>query len=160
MTPQLHEFYSWQQQALQPLKYWGLGSVAVGGLCALSPNPIVRHFGYQALTWGAIDAALAFFGERGARSKHAEVELGLRDDAQIAQDWQSLRRLLLINAGLDVVYISTAGWLLATSNALTPRRIGMGWGILVQGAFLLVYDVALAAQLSNTPTPALPAPAA
>lgn len=51
---------------------------------------------------------------------------------------EAFRRLLLVNAGLDVGYLVT-GWILLTRT--DPLVRGFGRAILIQGAFLMVLDL-------------------
>ena len=100
---------------------WAAASVAVGA--ALCVDPRTRGFGRQTLAWGAVDGAIAVVG---ARRRAAG---GRTDPAR-------LRRVLLVNVGLDVLYLATGGHLVAR----TTRGRGDGMAVLVQGAFLLGLD--------------------
>ena len=53
-----------------------------------------------------------------------------------------LRRVLLVNAGLDVGYLAVGAALVRHG-----RWRGDGWAVVVQGAFLLVLDSAAARAL-------------
>ncbi|WP_428388444.1 DUF6992 family protein [Mucisphaera sp.] len=53
-------------------------------------------------------------------------------------DVQALRRILLINAGLDVGYLAAAVWLMTRAS---PMLRGFGLAVFVQGLFLLVFDL-------------------
>ncbi len=66
------------------------------------------------------------------------------------EDPAEFRKLLLVNGGLDVVYL-VVGAILARRPEPLPR--GFGWAILVQGAFLLVLDLAWWMALSPTSQP-------
>jgi hypothetical protein len=131
------DFFQFQYRALGVLWAWGLGSVAAGLAALISRDQRTRHAGVQAFAWGAVDAALAWLGRRGARNK---IRQGANDGTLQARRF---RTILLINAGLDAGYI-TAGWALLRSARGRDERVGMGLGIIVQGLFLLVYDSALA----------------
>ncbi len=139
----MKSFYEYQQHALQPLKWWGLGSVLAGSLVLPVPHPVIRQIGLQWLTWGGIDAGLALLGERQAAQKARQLAEGALDEPQVARDIRQLHRILMINTGLDVVYILVALGLIAT-HTNRPRRLGAGIGVLVQGSFLLLYDALLA----------------
>lgn len=139
----MKSFYEYQQHALQPLKQWGLGSMLVGSLALPVPHPVIRQMGIQCLTWGGIDAGLALLGERQARHKATQLADGALDEQQVARDIRQLHRILMLNTGLDVVYILAALGLIATSTD-RPQRLGVGIGVLVQGGFLLVYDALFA----------------
>ncbi len=44
---------------------------------------------------------------------------------------------------LDIGYVLGGVWL-KRSNLQDPQRQGMGWGIAIQGGFLLIWDILLA----------------
>jgi hypothetical protein len=50
-----------------------------------------------------------------------------------------MRRILAINAPLNLVYIAS-GLLLAKRSPKDVNRRGMGWGIVLQGLLLLAFD--------------------
>jgi hypothetical protein len=140
-------FYDYQRRRLGILLAWGLGSMLAGPLALLSRDALWRQFGVQTFSWGAIDALLAFFGRRGARRNAARRE---RDELSPADELREARRfraILLLNAGLDVLYIA-GGAALAWRQRRRDRR-GMGLGIIPQGAFLLAYDCLLAREVGR-----------
>lgn len=132
-------FWELQQLLLAPLLAWGIGSVAVGAGLATARSTVVRHIGFQAVAWGGIDAALAWNGRRAAR-QNAQTSLGQQRDPAAMKAAQQLRTILAVNVGLDVLYIAGGAWLRRQPR---PDRQGMGIGIIVQGAFLLIYDAVL-----------------
>ena len=111
----------------QVLGGWAAGSVLVGG--ALTASPRTRGFGRQTAVWGAVDGLIAYAGRR----KRARKGPAGRE---------RLRRVLLVNAGLDVGYLAAGLGLVRRT-----RWTGDGWAVLVQGAFLLVLDTAAARAL-------------
>jgi hypothetical protein len=131
------DFFQFQYRALGVLWAWGLGSVAAGLAALTSRDQRTRQAGVQAIAWGAIDAALAWLGRRGARNK---ISQGANDGSLQARRF---RTILLINAGLDAGYVA-GGWALLRGARGRDERVGMGLGIIVQGLFLLVYDSVLA----------------
>ncbi len=54
---------------------------------------------------------------------------------------RNLRRLLWINTGLDVLYVAGGLVLVVTLGAQNPFMAGSGWGVIVQGGFLLIFDL-------------------
>ncbi|NJK81201.1 MAG: hypothetical protein HC893_00660 [Chloroflexaceae bacterium] len=141
-------FFTYQQQVLDILKAWGLGSVGVGALCMLSQESVMRQFGWQALTWGGIDAALAQAGQVNAQKKAWQAAHGAMTVANEGQEIRNFHRILIINTVLDVGYILGGLWLVL-SSAGRRERIGMGMGIVVQGSFLMVYDAVLAHDIAR-----------
>ena len=117
-----------EQALLRDLRRWAVGSIAVGG--ALAASPRTRGFGRQTAAWGAVDGAIAL--------------VGARRQAAGPTDPDRLRRVLLVNAGLDVGYLAAGAWLVRRT-----RWRGDGLAVLVQGAFLLWLDASSARQLSR-----------
>lgn len=142
-----NNFFSFQYHALKPLEQWGLGSVIGGAVLALLPG-FWRHFGLQAIGWGAVDWLLAKAGRRQALLKAEDLVIGDIDEAEAHAAAERLRNLLLINAGLDLLYIGSGLWLLRRAGDRADRR-RMGAGILVQGLFLLLFDSILAAEINR-----------
>ena len=136
-------FYHYQQRRLSILLGWGVGSVVVGSSMQLIRQDFWKQFGLQALAWGAIDAALALVGIRSARNKERRYEQKELGDADEKKEARTIRRILLINAGLDGLYILSGSWVIWRFQARSDRR-GMGVGILLQGVWLLLFDALLA----------------
>jgi hypothetical protein len=118
-----------EQRLTRVLGSWAAASVAVGAALSLSPR--TRGFGRQTVAWGAIDGAIAAVGARNRARR------GPTDPVR-------LRRVLLVNAVLDVGYV-------AVGAALTRRDRwrGDGLAVVAQGAFLLALDTAAGAALKN-----------
>ncbi|GAB4211537.1 MAG: hypothetical protein OHK0022_46170 [Roseiflexaceae bacterium] len=132
--PAARNFPALERLAGDTLIGWGLFSVVAGALGLAVNNPVLRQAGIQAITWGAIDAAIGLFGRRSA-AQHAAAP----DQATRAQRF---RLIVLVNAGLDIGYVA-AGLALIRRSTGRPARAGMGLGILIQGLFLLLFDWAL-----------------
>jgi len=118
----------------------GASSVVVGGAIAVaSSQPGPRAFGQQSAAWGAVNLGIAGFGAWRSRSRPAEAA--------------SLRRTLLVNAGLDVVYVA-AGAHVAHRRSTLGGRIspdaarGHGLAVVGQGLALMVLDLAYARRLA------------
>ncbi len=132
-------FYGYQHQRFLLLLSWGLLSVITGFALQLNPKSFWKQFGIQALLWGAIDAALALFGLTSADKKGKRYVLGELDTTDEQKDARTFYRLLLLNTGLDVGYVSVGAWLVQHFKGRTDRR-GMGLGILIQGLWLFLFD--------------------
>ncbi len=147
-----NNFFAFQYHALTPLLRWGAGSVIGGAALALLPG-FWRHFGLQAICWGAIDWLLAMAGRRKALLKAEDLVAGDIDEEAAHAAAERFRNILLINAGLDLLYIGSGLWLLRAAGDRADRR-GMGAGILTQGLFLLLFDSILAAEINRRWIPA------
>jgi hypothetical protein len=136
------------------LLVWSALSMVTGALLWWQGRPFGRGFGVQALAWGAIDALIAAFGLLGQRGAGAPAAVGSpsQDPAAEADAAASrLRRLLWFNALLDVGYVAGGVALARTKGRSDPHWRGHGWGIVVQGAFLFVFDVYHALRVPRRP---------
>ena len=112
------------------LSVWGVGSVLAGTvLASCGSSPARRAFGLQTAGWGAIDLAIAGAGALSSKPPTAA----------------SLRRLLWINAGLDVLYIAAGAHVAVRKPRFGGRitadqALGHGAAVVVQGAALLGLD--------------------
>jgi alpha-beta hydrolase superfamily lysophospholipase len=131
---------------------WAVLSVLAGAILLALGDAFWRGVGLQAVVWGVIDGIIGIVGRRGAargRRLHAGDETAARREAR------RIRRLLWVNAGLDVAYVIGGLVLAGPIAAGDPFLTGNGWGVVVQGAFLLVFD-ALHAIWVPGPEPILP----
>jgi carboxylesterase len=130
---------------------WGLLSTVIGAWMLVTGDAYWRGVGVSFLLFGVVDAAIGV----GAR---ASAEHGRRrtigDEPARTRETIRIRRILLVNAALDVLYVS-GGLLLAATADGEPWRTGAGLGIIIQGAFLLVFDL-VHAYWVPAPGPLLP----
>lgn len=127
------------------LAAWAAASLASGALLVMAGTPFWRGVGVQFVVWGAIDGAIA---AAGWRDRRRAARAGVDRDATASEERRRrLRRLLLVNAGLDVVYLAIGVALLGFDAG--PVRAGHGVGVIVQGGFLLLFDAGHAARLTR-----------
>jgi esterase/lipase len=138
-----------QLKLTRRLLEWSAASVILGALLMLFGNLFWRAFGGMAVAWGLVDAAIAWFGQRSALRQQA-ASLSPADQTRRARN---LSRLLWVNAGLDVMYIAVGLGMAFSLGRYNPIWRGYGWGIVVQGAFLFLFDAFHA--LRVPPAPAL-----
>jgi hypothetical protein len=134
---------------------WGAASVATGATLALAgrarDDRFLRAFGSQTIGWGAIDAGLAVGGL--VRSRRL---LGDPPADAIAREREAarVRRILIVNAGLDLLYIA-GGLAVAAGRGRTDRAAqGHGLAAAAQGAFLLGFDAWHAVRVPGAGAPA------
>lgn len=114
------------------------GLSMLGGAAALAwGEPFWQGFGSQALLWGGIDAAIALFGRRGLQEK-LDRPLNM---PQAEKEARRFKRILLINAGLDVIYILLGAAVVLQWGQGDSFMQGSGWGVIIQGGFLLLFDL-------------------
>ena len=133
-----------QARLSRRLLIWSTLSI-IGGAVLLFTAPFWRGVGVQGLVWGVIDAAIAGFGLASLRRKRKKADA---DTAQMRlREAHSLRRTLLINAGLDVLYV--VGGIVVLTNFTAEFARGNGVGIIVQGGFLLLFDTFYALRIQR-----------
>lgn len=128
--------WDFQDTLSRRLLLWSALSAVAGAALLLTGGDFWRGFGVQALVWGAVDAAIAWFGQRSAARRRAR---GPHSAEALAREAAKLRRLLWINTGLDVLYVAGGLALLYTLGAQDRFAAGNGWGIIVQGGFLFFF---------------------
>jgi len=139
----LHRFWRRVNAVHRQLAAWAAASIGSGLLLVLLGTPFWRAVGVQFLVWGAIDGAIA---AAGWRDRRRTARSGIdRDATESERQRRRLRRLLLVNVGLDALYLAVGAALVGFDAG--PVRAGHGVGVLVQGAFLLVFDAWHAARL-------------
>lgn len=123
-----------EKQSMQILMAWGGISVLSGSAMAFSSKS--RDFGLMTAGWGAVNALIAGIALASVGDLPVDWSDALRDE-------QLLNRILAINTGLDIGYIGVG-----TTMALAGkgRTRSFGNAIIVQGAFLLAFDVVLLKQ--------------
>ena len=128
---------------------WAIGSIAIGvGGAFVAADPTWQAFWATTAGWNVVNLALAV-GSLTAPARPAPP-----DDPVAAH--HRLEKLLLFNAGLDVGYMATGAWAWDRGasgtgwGALEPDQLtGLGQAVLVQGAFLLIFDLVLARLIAN-----------
>lgn len=95
-------------------------SASVFGLCA-RPNDFWRSFWFITGMWGLVDGGIALYALISPPASTTE-----------------LAPILKVNAGLDVIYIIVGAGLMIRA---AQRLRGFGLAILIQGVFLLAFDL-------------------
>lgn len=127
------------------LLVWSALSI-IGGSFLFFLTPFWRGVGMQALVWGGIDAAIAGFGLLQLRRKRGRPDADKPET--LTREARSLRRTLLINAGLDVLYV--VGGIVVSVNFEADFARGNGVGIIIQGGFLLLFDTFYALRVQRS----------
>ncbi|GAB4396261.1 MAG: hypothetical protein OHK0053_09900 [Microscillaceae bacterium] len=120
---------------------WALGNMLVGGILRGRTEGVTRRFHEMNIYWNAVNLGLAGFGLYAAL--RGQTDLG------VLATWQeqaAAEKILLFNAGLDVGYI--LGGLYLTERSRRPEAPqetlkGFGRSLMLQGAFLLVFDLSM-----------------
>jgi hypothetical protein len=130
-------------QRLPILLGWAAASLLAGVWWRRSRDARLHGAGDQFIAWGAVDGLIAAGGIAGARKNARRLEDGTINSQQHTLDARRFERIVWVNAALDIGYIAGGERLIQRSTG-SPYRLGTGWGILIQGTFLLIWDIFLA----------------
>ena len=119
---------------------WGAANLAVGAFGMRRAQGENRAFHQMNLAWGAVNFGLA----AGVWWTATHSDPTSFDLYETVRQHHRLQKIFLFNAGLDVAYIAGGFWLQERAKTATrrPERLrGFGKSILLQGAFLFVFDL-------------------
>lgn len=120
---------------------WAVGNIIVGTYGSYKYTGQTKYFHQFNAMWNVVNLGIAAFGYINA----AGSDPNSMNAAKILNEYNSLQNFLLLNAGLDVAYMVTGLYLKerAKNSSNFDRLNGYGNSLLLQGGFLLVFDVAL-----------------
>ena len=119
---------------------WAIGNIAVGAAGYARSSGEAQYFHQMNIMWNVVNAGIAGFGLYTAINGNTDLNL-----MTSIREHESIRRILLFNAGLDVGYMATGLFLRERAHrANNPERLrGYGNSLLLQGAFLFTFDLIL-----------------
>ena len=126
------------QVGMTVLGAWAIGNIAVGTSLAIAGVGDPAFHQMNAL-WNTVNLGLATFSLIQARRALTPPTLAKEIQAQ-----HSIEKVLLFNAGLDLGYMATGLWLREMNSGPWAEELP-GWGnaLILQGAFLFVFDLVL-----------------
>jgi hypothetical protein len=129
------------QTAMLVLGSWAVGNILVGSYGNFNAKDEAKYFHQFNAMWNVVNAGIATFGYINAANSNPAT----MTSTEILKDFNSLQNFLLLNAGLDVAYISVGLYLRerAKNSSNVSRLRGYGNSLLLQGGFLLLFDVTL-----------------
>lgn len=129
------------QAAMLVLGSWAVGNILLGTYGNFKTKNETKYFHQFNAMWNSVNLGIAVFGYLNAVNSNS----GDMTNLEILNGYSSLQNFLLLNAGLDVAYIMTGLYLKekSKSSAKTEMLKGYGNSLLLQGGFLLLFDVAL-----------------
>ncbi|GAB4124946.1 MAG: hypothetical protein OHK0045_08060 [Raineya sp.] len=121
---------------------WAVGNMLIGGISLASgARGEGKYFQQMNIAWNVVNVGLAGFGLHQAYSSMEGLAWH-----EIVDNHHQMQKILLLNAGLDVAYIATGFFLMEKSNNVSklPERLsGFGKSLILQGSFLLLFDVSM-----------------
>lgn len=121
---------------------WASANMLYSGMAIPQNTGNEKYFHQMNVYWNVVNLGIAGFGFFNTK-KQLNKSINLN---QNIKEQQLLEKVLLINSGLDVVYIGTGIYLMnrSSSQNLPDNQFqmkGFGQSLVVQGGFLLLFDV-------------------
>ena len=121
---------------------WALANMAAGAYGWAAFEGEKKYFSQMNLFWNVVNLSIAGF----ALYSNYSADLLSLGDGEIMTKHLKTERLFLINSGLDVAYMG-AGILMRHLGTGSERRgdllKGYGNAVILQGGFLLVFDIVM-----------------
>jgi hypothetical protein len=132
---------NYRQTGMMVLGGWAVANIASGLVMRSNTSGVDSRFWEMNAIWNGVNLAIAGFGYYGAK------KLGTDGSAfDLYQEQMSMDKILLFNAGLDLGYIAAGAWMVERSKTISKNPDlwkGYGRSIMLQGAFLFAFDVAM-----------------
>ena len=126
----------YNRQGMWILGSWALLNLLVGTIRGFQTRGQVQAFHQMNAYWNLVNLGIAGFGYWQASQVSLRVNFW---EVMVAQ--QQIEKVLLFNAALDLGYMAVGFFLIEKGLRLEKERwIGFGKSILLQGAFLLLFD--------------------
>lgn len=125
-----------QKKGMIVLGSWAGANLISGGIGFFRSTGNTRYLHQMNAAWNVVNLGIAVFGYRGALQASAEIAAG-----EMLGEMGNLDRILLINAGLDLLYLGTGAYLWRRGMVKDSNRLtGYGQSLIIQGGFLLLFD--------------------
>jgi hypothetical protein len=128
-----------QKTGMIVLSSWaGLNLLSgIGGNFYFTKN--TKYFFQMNAAWNVVNLGIAAIGFSGIPELSTAIS-----SQEMLQEMRNFDRILLINAGLDLLYIGAGSYLLNRGLKKNNHRfIGYGRSLMLQGGFLLFFDLIL-----------------
>jgi hypothetical protein len=128
------------KKSMLALGGWSAANIIGSAFATKTNNGTMRYFHQMNVQWNGINLLIAGLGYIGAskQSKNKTTTL-----ASVLNHQNGVEKTYLLNLGLDVAYVTGGLYLTEKSktNSNPDRFKGYGNAIMVQGGFLLLYDI-------------------
>ena len=123
---------------MQVLLGWSALNMAGGTVGYFQTSGKNRYFHQMNAIWNVVNAGIAVSALSGMGSD------SLQSLPMAYKEGLTMEKVLLANAGLDVAYIATGGYMMERGMRKDQVRFrGYGQSLLIQGGFLLAFDTVL-----------------
>lgn len=146
-TTSANTLYDFSNQRIRHQKTLGLAlggyalaNIAAGSIMAGQTTGEARYFHRMNVYWNLVNLGIAGVGLLGSRN----VKPGDETLSQAVRRHETMKQVLLVNAGLDVAYVLGGAYLQERGQSRPDKREqlqGYGKSIMLQGSFLLAFDL-------------------
>jgi hypothetical protein len=130
-----------QKDAMWVLGSWAAANFAASGYMLTQTEGSAHYFNQMNVFWNTVNFGIAISGYFSA----AGAELLTTPD-DIIMAYNNFSKILLLNTGLDAAYIATGFFLKERAGNVSKhekRFKGYGNSLILQGSFLLLFDIVL-----------------
>jgi hypothetical protein len=129
-----------QQKGMLVLGAWSVGNIGTALIQQKKTTGEDRYFHQMNALWNSVNLTIASMGYLSALREEASTE-----PMSVLKRQLKLEKSLLFNTGLDMAYMAAGGFLLERARNTAPGKShdqlrGYGRSIVLQGAFLLLFD--------------------
>ncbi|TVR12803.1 MAG: hypothetical protein EA391_14790 [Balneolaceae bacterium] len=115
---------------------WAVSNIAIGAIGMTQTSGNTKYFHQMNAAWNTVNLAIAGFGYYGLRNQSPDIGL-----SETITEFHNFEKILLFNAGLDVGYMAMGAYLWERGIRTDSDRLrGYGQSMILQGAFLFVFD--------------------
>src|ERR1700761_3363816 len=127
-------------RGMEVLGSWAIANITVGSIAAANTTGPDKYFHQMNAIWNVANLGVAALGYINVRKAMVQM----LNPTQSLNEQRKIENIFLVNGGLDLAYI-TGGILLKTHgyNTNSDRLKGYGNGVILQGAFLLLFDATM-----------------
>ncbi len=126
-----------KKSGMEVLGSWAIANIAVGTTASFNTTGSTKYFYQMNALWNIANLGAAISGYVSA-VKNVDRPL---TPAESLKEQRKIETIFLVNGGLDLVYIGGGIYLDHRGNANNSDKLrGYGSGIILQGAFLLLFD--------------------
>lgn len=127
-----------QKNNMWVLAAWAGANIVQGTISAGDAKGNDHYFHQMNAYWNTVNLAIAGFGLYAVKKQLAGIHTAERNRTE----QQKIEKLLILNTGLDAAYIMTGLYLHERGTRLNrDQPIGYGNSLMLQGGFLLIFDI-------------------
>lgn len=119
---------------------WATFNIILGSAGYFLSEKDTKYFHQMNAGWNLVNLGIAGF----ALYNISQMDASSLSYSEAVTELQNLDKILLFNSGLDLGYMATGAWMWERGlRKGSDRLVGYGRSLLIQGGFLLAFDLTL-----------------